>query len=155
MCLDKGYRDTDILHGMFEHIYKYAMMNGRNYIVISTDKYLMSMYKTVGFQDTGFSFVQPKYRDLKMSVLVMDDLTTKWGKGMNPVTWWGVWGGVSLYLYKRRIIDYTLVEKMRVYGSGWLFGLTLRWREFSAYAKARYGKQCQGVYYNWKRANSR
>ncbi|AUM12192.1 N-acyl amino acid synthase FeeM domain-containing protein [Ketobacter alkanivorans] len=155
MCLDKGYRDTDILHGMFEHIYKYAMMNGRNYIVISTDKYLMSMYKTVGFQDTGFSFVQPKYRDLKMSVLVMDDLTTKWGKGMNPVTWWGVWGGVSLYLYKRRIIDYTLVEKMRVYGSCWLFGLTLRWREFSAYAKARYGKQCQGVYYNWKRANSR
>lgn len=155
MCLDKYYRDTDILHGMFEQIYKYAMMNGRNYIVISTDKYLMNMYKTVGFQDTGFSFVQPKYRDLKMSVLVMDDLTTKWGKGMNPITWWGVWGGVSLYLYKRRIIDYTLIEKLRVYTSRWLFGVALRWKEFSASAKVRYGKQRQAIYYNWKRANSR
>lgn len=155
MCLDKSYRDTDILHGMFEHIYKHAMMNGRNYIVISTDKYLMDMYKTVGFQDTGFSFVQPKYRNLKMSVLVMDDLTTKWGKGMDPVTWWGVWGGVSLYLYKRRVIDYTPAEKLRVYSSRWLFGAALRWRELSAYAKMRIGQQRQAVYYNWKRANSR
>ncbi|MBA54867.1 MAG: hypothetical protein CMK89_10485 [Pseudomonadales bacterium] len=155
LCLDKGYRDTDILHGMFEHIYKYAMMHGRNYIVISTDKYLMDMYKTVGFQDTGYFFVQPKYRNLKMSVMIMDDLTTKWGKGMNPVTWWGVWGSVSLYLYKRRIIHYTLPEKCRVYGSRFLFGLSLRWREFSAYARERYGQQRQMVYHHWKRANSR
>ena len=155
LCLDKGYRDTDILHGMFEHIYKYAMMHGRNYIVISTDKYLMDMYKTVGFQDTGYCFVQPKYRNLKMSVMIMDDLTTKWGKGMNPVTWWGVWGSVSLYLYKRRIIHYTLPEKLRVYGSRFLFGLSLRWREFTAYARERYGQQRQLVYHHWKRANSR
>ncbi|MEE2733477.1 MAG: hypothetical protein VYA55_21830 [Pseudomonadota bacterium] len=155
LCLDKGYRDTDILHGMFEHIYKYAMMHGRNYIVISTDKYLMDMYKTVGFQDTGFSFVQPKYRNLKMSVMIMDDLTTKWGKGMNPVTWWGVWGSVSLYLYKRRVIHYTLPEKLRVYGSRWLFGVTLKYRQFTAYARERYGQQRKSVYHHWKRANSR
>ena len=153
--LDKGYRDTDILHGMFEHIYTYAMMNGRNYIVISSDKYLMDMYKTVGFQDTGFSFVQPKYRDLKMTVMLMDDFTTKWGKGMNPVTWWGVWGSVSMYLYKHRIIRYSLPEKIRVYGSRWLFGVMLRWREFSSFARERYGEQRQAVYHHWKRANSR
>lgn len=155
LCLDKGYRDTDILHGMFEHIYTYAMMNGRNYIVISSDKYLMDMYKTVGFQDTGFSFVQPKYRDLKMTVMLMDDFTTKWGKGMNPVTWWGVWGSVSMYLYKHRIIRYSLPEKIRVYGSRWLFGVMLRWREFSSFARERYGEQRQAVYHHWKRANSR
>ncbi|MEC8811841.1 MULTISPECIES: N-acyl amino acid synthase FeeM domain-containing protein [unclassified Ketobacter] len=154
LCLDKGYRDTDILHGMFEHIYTYAMMNGRNYIVISSDKYLMDMYKTVGFQDTGFSFVQPKYRDLKMSVMLMDDFTTKWGKGMNPVTWWGVWGSVSMYLYKHRIIHYSLPEKIRVYGSRWLFGMTLRWRELSALAKERVGQR-HAVYHHWKRVNSR
>ncbi|MDY6919448.1 MAG: hypothetical protein SV765_04460 [Pseudomonadota bacterium] len=155
LCLDKGYRDTDILHGMFEHIYKHAMMNGRNYIVISSDKYLLEMYRTVGFQDTGFSFVQPKYRDLKMHVLVMDDLTTKWGKGMNPVTWWGVWGDVSLYLYRRRIISYTLPEKGRVYASRWLFQGFLRWRDFSTQLRRFYGKQCERVgHYNWKGANS-
>ena len=85
----------------------------------------------------------------------MDDLTTKWGKGMNPVTWWGVWGSVSLYLYKRRIIHYTLPEKLRVYSSRFLFGLSLRWREFSAFAQERYGQQRKMVYHHWKRANSR
>jgi hypothetical protein len=130
-------------------------MCGRNYIVISTDKYLLDMYTSVGFQDTGFSFVQPKYRNLKMSVLVMNDLTTKWGKGMNPIVWWGVWGNVSLYLYKRKVIHYTTKEKCRVYASRFLFGAALRWRELSSRAKEIYGAKRQDVYYNWKRVNGR
>lgn len=121
LCLDKEYRDTDILHGFFENIYKYAMMNGRRFIVISSDKYLAEMYKSIGFQETPFQFVQPKYRNLNMKVLVMDDLTTKWGKGMNPVQWWRVWGSVSLYLYRRRVIHYSLMERYRIHASRLLF----------------------------------
>jgi len=155
LCLDKGYRDTDILHGMFENLYKYAIMNGRQYIVISSDKYLHDMYKSIGFQDTGFSFIQPKYRNLHMRVLYIDALTTKWGKGMNPVAWWGVWGNVSLYLYKRRIIQYSPAEKMRVYSSRWLFDMYFRWRSFLSFARERYGQQSNGGYFNWKRVMSR
>ncbi|WP_461423137.1 N-acyl amino acid synthase FeeM domain-containing protein [Ketobacter sp.] len=121
LCLDKGYRDTDILHGLFEHIYKNAMMFGRNHIVISSDKYLAELYKSIGFQETEFNFVQPKYRNLNMKVLVMTDLTTKWGKGMHPVDWWRIWGNVSLYLYRRRVIRYSLAERFRIYGSCFLY----------------------------------
>lgn len=155
LCLDKGYRDTDILHGMFEQVYKYAIMHGRQYLVISSDKYLLDMYKTVGFQDTGFSFVQPKYRNLKMNVLCMDAMTTKWGKGMNPITWWGVWGNVSLYLHQRRILHYSPVEKMRVYGSRCLFDLYFRWREWVEQLSERNHQHKHVGFYSWKRVLSR
>ena len=96
-------------------------MFGRNHIVISSDKYLAELYKSIGFQETEFNFVQPKYRNLNMKVLVMTDLTTKCGKGMHPVDWWRIWGNVSLYLYRRRVIRYSLAERFRIYGSCFLY----------------------------------
>jgi hypothetical protein len=47
--------------------------------------------------------------------MTLDKDTGKVGKGMNPLLWWRVWGHVSLYLYERRIIEYSPWQRLRVY----------------------------------------
>ena len=76
---------------------------------------LMLRYERMGFKTAQLSFPHPRKNDLNMQVMVLNKETGKTGKGMNPVLWWDVWGYVSLHLYQRRIIEYSLVQKIRVY----------------------------------------
>ncbi len=124
-CLNEEYRNTDILHGLFEHIYINAVMTGRRYLLISSDFKLLRLYKGIGFKETGCGFVQPKYNDLPMKILVVDKLTAKWGKGMNPLAWWFVWGKSSSYLQDRGVIRYSPLERARVQVSRALFSMAL------------------------------
>lgn len=114
LCLNKEYRNTDILHGIFEQLYINTVMAGRSYLVVSSDNVLLRLYKRIGFKETGFSFIQPKYNDLPMKVLLVDALTAKWGKGMSAIDWCVIWGKSSGYLQRRGVIRYSPLERMRV-----------------------------------------
>ena len=82
-------------------------------MVASTEESL-NRYKKMGFKGEGISFVHHSSKRRNVSVLVLNKDTGKTGKGMNPIKWWEVWGAVSLHLYQRRIIEYSLPQKIRV-----------------------------------------
>ena len=77
-------------------------------------------------KETGFSFIQPKYNDLPMKVLLVDALTAKWGKGMSAIDWCVIWGKSSGYLQRRGVIRYSPLERMRVHLNRLVFKAALK-----------------------------
>ena len=114
ICIEKYYQETDVLHGVFESMYREGLSAGKQYVMVASSDENLSRYKKMGFKDEGISLVHPLSRRIKQNVLVLNKETGKTGKGMNLIKWWEVWGPVSLHLYQRRIIDYSLLQKMRV-----------------------------------------
>ncbi|GLQ30207.1 N-acyl amino acid synthase FeeM domain-containing protein [Litoribrevibacter albus] len=113
LCLHPDYRDTDILHGIFEQIYMLTMMLNKEYIIASSDKYLLKLYQSIGFKLTPYSFVQPKYNDLQMSVLVIHQDAAQSAMGVKKMIWWPLWGVINKHLNDRRIIRFHPLQKIR------------------------------------------
>jgi hypothetical protein len=114
ICIEKYYQDTDVLHGVFEAMYREGLSAGKQYVMVASPEESLSRYKKMGFKDEGIALVHPRSTRLKLNVLVLNKETGKTGKGMSPIKWWEVWGAVSLHLYQRRIIEYSLLQKIRV-----------------------------------------
>lgn len=121
ICIERTYQETDVLHGVFEHMYREGLSAGKNYVMVASTPDLMSRYERMGFKSVQLSFAHPRKSDLTMQVMVLNKETGKTGKGMNRLQWWQVWGYVSLHLYQRRIIEYTPTQKLRVYFNRTLF----------------------------------
>lgn len=113
LCLHPEYRDTDILHGIFEQIYILAMMLNKNYIIASSDEFLIKLYQSIGFELTPYKFIQPKYNNLDMSVLVIKKDAAQIGKNVKKLIWWPLWGMVNNHLRERRVIKTSANQKLR------------------------------------------
>src|SRR5690606_38195707 len=107
LCIERHYQETDVLHGVFEMMYREGLSAGKNYVVVSSYPDWVGRYRRMGFSGTGITFAHPRKAEISMQVMTLDKDTGKVGKGMNPLLWWRVWGHVSLYLYERRIIEYS------------------------------------------------
>lgn len=114
ICIEKYYQDTDVLHGVFEAMYREGLSAGKQYVMVASAEENLSRYKAMGFKEEGITLVHPRSKRVKLNVLLLNKETGKTGKGMNPIKWWDVWGPVSLHLYQRRIIEYSMLQKMRV-----------------------------------------
>lgn len=113
LCLHPDYRDTDILHGVFEQIDMLTLMLNKDYIIASSDKHLIKLYKSIGFQKTPYRFVQPKYNQLTMEVLVIHRDAAIMAKGVKKLIWWPLWGTVNHYLQNRRVLSYSPYQKIK------------------------------------------
>ncbi len=131
ICIEKYYQETDVLHGVFEAMYREGLSAGKQYVMVASALDNISRYKAMGFKEEGITLHHPASAQIKMSVLVLNKETGKTGKGMNPVKWWQVWGPVSLHLYQRRIIDYSLLQKMRVRMNKGIFHLYLAYQSLT------------------------
>jgi hypothetical protein len=133
ICIEKYYQETDVLHGVFETMYREGLSAGKQYVMVASELDNIAGYKMMGFREEGITLAHPRSVQMKMSVMVLNKETGKTGKGMNPVRWWQVWGPVSLHLYQRRIIDYSVLQKLRVRFNKAVFQLysvykwSLRW----------------------------
>jgi len=121
ICIEKYYQDTDVLHGVFENMYREGLSAGKKYVMVASSSEWLIPYKRMGFKDTEIALDHPRKKDVNLNILVLNKDTGKTGKGMNPIRWWAVWGHVSLHLYQRRIIEYTPLQKIRVYCNRGLF----------------------------------
>lgn len=114
ICIEKYYQETDVLHGVFEAMYREGLSAGKQYVMVASSLENLVHYKNMGFKEEGLTLSHPRSAQMKMSVLLLNKETGKTGKGMSPIKWWKVWGPVSLHLYQRRIIEYSFLQKMRV-----------------------------------------
>jgi len=114
VCIERHYRDTDVLQGIFEHMYREGLTAGKNYILVGSPPELVERYQYMGFKKLGLNFQNPRNEDVLMQVMMLDKDTGICGKGMGPLRWYRVWGYVSMHLYQRRVIEYTAWQGLRV-----------------------------------------
>mgnify|MGYP000008050357 FL=1 len=130
ICIERHYQDTDVLHGVFENMYREGLSAGKKYVMVASAEGLIERYSLMGFKSTGLSLTHPRNDAMMLDVMLLNKDTGKTGKGMNPVRWWRVWGHVSLHLYQRRIVEYTPLQKLRVYFNRSLFEVDKGGRRF-------------------------
>ncbi len=133
ICIERHYQETDVLHGVFENMYREGLSAGKKYIVVGSSPELIPRYTRMGFQSTGLGYAHPRLENVNMQVMLLNKDTGKTGKGMNPILWWQVWGFVSLHLYQRRIIEYRWPQKLRVYSNRALFEISRALKNFVRY----------------------
>jgi len=121
--IERFYQDTDVLHGVFESMYREGLSAGKTYIAVGSESEWLARYRRMGFVKTQLSYRQPRALG-DMHVMLLHEDTGKTGKGMNPISWWQVWGHVSMHLYQRRIIEYSWMQKMRVSWNRALFRIS-------------------------------
>ena len=114
VCIERHYQDTDVLQGVFESMYREGLTAGKNYILVGSAPDFVPRYEYMGFKPLGLSFQNPRNEDVLMQVMMLDKDTGICGKGLGPVRWYSVWGYVSMHLYKRRVIEYSVWQKFRV-----------------------------------------
>lgn len=130
ICIERHYQDTDVLHGVFENMYREGLSAGKKYVMVASATEWLERYNLMGFNSTGLSLTHPRNDDMNLDVMLLNKDTGKTGKGMNPVRWWRVWGHVSLHLYQRRIVEYSPLQKIRVYFNRSLFEIDKGLRRF-------------------------
>lgn len=131
ICIERYYQDTNVLHGVFENMYREGLSAGKNYIVVGAEPELVKRYLHMGFEDAGLSYENPRASSVDMRVMLLNKETGKTGQGMSPILWWQVWGSVSLHLYQRRIIEYSLIQRCRVRFNRLLYQLVSRFKQLS------------------------
>lgn len=131
--IEKFYQDTDVLHGVFESMYREGLSAGKDYVIVGSEPEWVGRYARMGFERTGLSFEHPRNCDIDMLVMVLNKDTGKTGKGMSPVLWWQVWGHVSVHLYQRRILDYSALQKMRVHFNRGLYTIADLFKRFQRF----------------------
>lgn len=115
LCVLKEYRKTDVVHGIFESLCYEMMKHKKDYIIASSDKVLARTYKAIGFSDTGQSFTQPKYNDLKMHVLIVSKNAALKAKNVKFLHWWPVWGEIVKHMNDTSIIKISYAGRVKLY----------------------------------------
>ena len=104
LCVLKDYRKTDVMHGIFENLCYEMMKHKKDYIIASSDVFLAKTYKMIGFRDTGKTFIQPKYKDLHMHVLIVNKNAALKAIHIDFFRWWPIWGPIVKYMKKESIV---------------------------------------------------
>jgi hypothetical protein len=114
LCILKDYRKTDILHGVFENICFAMMRNNKDYIIASSDEVLARTYKGIGFKATGHSFIQPKYNDLVMQVLIVNKDTALKASNVKFFHWWPIWGEIVKYMNNKSVVKIGYRDRLKL-----------------------------------------
>jgi len=114
LCILKEYRRTDILHGVFENIFFQMMENKKTHIIASSDSTLAKTYKMIGFRNTGSYFIQPKYNDLQMQVLIVNKNAALKAQGVGFLYWWPIWGQVVTHMKSQSIVKIGHYDRIKL-----------------------------------------
>jgi hypothetical protein len=115
LCVLKDYRKTDVVHGIFENLCYEMMKHQKDYIIASSDEILAKTYKAIGFSETGQTFIQPKYNNLHMKVLIVSKNAALKSKNVKFLHWWPIWGEIVRHMKEKSIVKISPWDKGRLF----------------------------------------
>ncbi len=98
LCITPDYRATDILYGMFEHIYRILITSGREYIISSTDEHMWPLYKKIGFKKVGLPYEHPVFKGIKHDIMLLQKNSLLYSKGISPLVWGTIFMNITDHL---------------------------------------------------------
>lgn len=113
LCIRKEYRSTDIMFGLFEHIYRILITSERDYIITSTDDHMWPLYKTVGFSRTDMTYGHPLLNGLKHHVIIMHRKCLLHSNGVSIFVWGRLYKNMTEHLLLTRAVTFNRYEKFR------------------------------------------
>ena len=139
LCTHPEYRKGDLLHRVFEHIYKIFITSDRRFIITSCDDKLWPLYAKLGFKKTGLQYNHLALSGLLHHIIIGSiDVCLKVNK-ISWITWSYLYGGMYMDLDAKRVIKVNyLVKSKMMLGSVFLLSLT---KVLNVYANLRQTKK--------------
>lgn len=85
------YRRGDLWYSLIQHITIATLRANRSFIVMSTTKELLPMYKKLGIQETGITFEIPIYPGVEQHLMHVNVAEMLSGIKVGPIAWAMVW----------------------------------------------------------------
>lgn len=111
LCTHPDYRGGDLLHRIFEHIYKIFVTSGREYILTSTDEKLWPLYKKLGFAKTGYRYNHPYLAGIPHDIILIKVDVGTAAKGINPLVWAYLYGEMTEHLEQQSKTQVPLLSR--------------------------------------------
>lgn len=120
LCIDKGYRHSDILVRMFEHVYRVFLTSDRDYIITSSEKKMLSTYINVGFKKTRHSYEHPVFKGVIHHIIIVHKPLCISSESYNPLKWNFVYRDMNVFMGKRIKIELTFLQKIKIKIMEWI-----------------------------------
>ena len=126
LCTHLDYRKGDLLHRVFEHIYKIFAMSGRSYIITSCDDKLWPLYKKLGFYKTGLSYNHIYLSGLLHHIILVPiEVGLKVNK-ISLVTWSYLYGSMYKDLESKKVISVCSYFRFKMYVADLALSLVIK-----------------------------
>ena len=114
LCIRKNYRSTDIMFGLFEHVYRILITSGRDFIITSTDNNMWPLYKMIGFSKTGMTYAHPVLNGLQHDIIIAHKSRGLYSKRLNVVVWGRLYKNMTDHLLLTHAVIFNRYEKFRL-----------------------------------------
>jgi hypothetical protein len=99
LCTHPDYRRGDLLHRMFEHIYKINALTKKSLMVTSCDDKLWPIYKKLGFKKCDLSYNHPYLKGIRHHIIYITLGRVNKLKATNGLlTWSYIYGNMHSFL---------------------------------------------------------
>lgn len=137
LCTHPEYRKGDLLHRVFEHVYKIFVTSGREYIITSCDDKLWPLYSKLGFKKTGLQYNHLALSGLLHHIIIgSTDICVKLNK-MNWIAWSYLFGGMYKELDSKNLVTTSKFVKVRMIIGEILLNIVTRLVKTYLYGKKR------------------
>ncbi|MFH2064106.1 MAG: GNAT family N-acetyltransferase [Pseudomonadota bacterium] len=123
LCITPDYRATDILRGMFEHIYRILITSGRDYVLSSTDDHMWTLYKQMGFKKVGISYNHPVLKGIEHHIMILNKNSALFGEGISPFVWNKLYRDMTAYLMAIGAVRLNVYQRARINLNKFLFAI--------------------------------
>ncbi|MGZ3690498.1 MAG: N-acyl amino acid synthase FeeM domain-containing protein [Pseudobdellovibrio sp.] len=114
LCTHSEYRKGDLLHRVFEHVYKIFITSGRDYIITSSDDKLWPLYSKLGFQKTGLQYNHLALSGLLHHIIIGPlDVCLNVNK-ISLMTWSYIYGSMYKDLRSKKLVDVNWYVKLKM-----------------------------------------
>jgi len=137
LCTHPEYRKGDLLHRVFEHVYKIFVTSGREYIITSCDDKLWPLYSKLGFRKTGLQYNHIALSGLLHHIIIgSTDICVKLNK-MNWIAWSYLFGGMYKELDSKNLVTTSKVVRAKMYAGSLLLDFVTAITKAYLYGKKR------------------
>jgi len=113
LCIREEYRSTDIMFGLFEHVYRVLITSERDYIITSTDEHMWPLYKRIGFLKTGMTYAHPLLNGLKHDIIIVHRSRGLHSRGVSIFVWGRLYKDMTEHLLLTGAVSFNFYEKCR------------------------------------------
>ncbi len=113
-CTDPNYRGNDLLLDLFKQIALVVTQSKREWAVICATPKMASLYRKMGFKDTGYKYLHPELNNTEHLVLMGNVPRAMAGVNISPFYWNVVWKDVSQHMNNYNSLNISTQDRIRM-----------------------------------------
>jgi len=146
LVITPKYRATDVLYGIFEHIFRILVTSERKYIISSSDDPMWPLYKKMGFKKVGLRYNHPVFKNIGHDIMLVEKKTLLFGASIKPIHWNEFYRKMSDHLIEIGIVKPNKYEKAMLLYNKTMIKLNITYKFLHKTIKTTFKK----VYYRKK-----